>query len=45
MYVFESVLIDMGVDLCRGNVSVAEHHLYCTQVSAMAEHMACKGVP
>ena len=45
MNIFQSVLIYMGIYLGGGDVGMAKHHLYCTQVSPVAEHMGGKGVP
>ena len=36
---------DMGVNLGRGNVCVAEHDLHGPQVRTMFEQVACKGMP
>jgi len=35
----------MGVNLCRGNVCVAEHDLHRPQVRSVFEQVACKGMP
>ena len=42
--VFEAVLIDVGVDLRRGNVGVAEHFLDYAQVCAVREKVCGKAV-
>lgn len=44
MNVFEPLLIYVGVDLCGGNVGVAQHHLYGTKVCSVAEQVGGKGV-
>jgi len=44
MEFFQSVLVDMGVDLGRSNVGVAQHDLHGAQVSAMGQEMGGKGV-
>ncbi len=36
MNAFESVLINVGVDLGGGNISVSKHHLHCTKVCSVA---------
>lgn len=41
---FESVLIDMGVDLGRGNIGMAEHFLDDAQIGAIAEEMGSETV-
>jgi len=41
---FESVLIDVGVDLGRGNIGMAEHFLDDAQIGAIAEEMGSETV-
>jgi len=41
---FEPLLIDVGVNLCRGNIGVAEHFLDDAQIGAVAEQMRGKTV-
>ena len=41
----ESVLIDVGVDLGRGNIGMAEHFLDDAQIGAIAEEMRSETVP
>src|SRR5579859_3442857 len=45
MRVFQAALIDMGVDLRRRNIRVAEHLLDDAQVAAVIEQMAGEAVP
>lgn len=40
----ETVTVDMGVDLCGGNVGVPEHHLQGPQVCATGQKVRGKGV-
>ncbi len=42
MDIFESVLVNMGVDLGGSNIAVAEHHLHGAQVGAVVEQMGGK---
>lgn len=42
MNVFETVLVDMGIDLSRGYISVAQHKLYGAEIGAMGQHMGGK---
>ena len=42
---FESLLVDVGVNLGRGNIGVAEHFLDDAQVGAVAEQMRGETVP
>ena len=37
MDIFQTLLIDMGIDLGCGNIGVAEHLLYTTQVGAAGQ--------
>lgn len=41
---FQSILVNMGINLSGGNVRMSEHHLYGPQIGAMAEKMGGKGV-
>ena len=41
----ESLLIDMGIDLCRRYVRVAQHLLDDSKIRAIAEQMRCEAVP
>lgn len=43
--VFETVLIDVGVDLRRRDIGVAEHFLDHAQVRAVGEQVRGKAVP
>ena len=45
MHSLEPLLIDMGVDLCRRYVGVAQHLLDDSQIRAVAEQMRCEAVP
>ena len=45
MYSLEPLLIDMGVDLCRRYVRVAQHLLDDSEIRAVAEQMRCEAVP
>jgi len=44
MDLLESVLVDVGVNLGGGNVSMAEHELHGAQVSSMGQEMGGKRV-
>jgi len=44
MDLFESVLVNVGVDLGGGDVGMAKHELDGAQVSAMAQEVGGKGV-
>ncbi len=37
MNLFEAGLLDMGIDLCRGNAGMAEHHLNRTKIGTMIQ--------
>jgi hypothetical protein len=41
---FEPLLIDVGVDLGRGNIGVTEHFLDDAQIGAIAEEMGSETV-
>lgn len=41
---FQSVLVDMGVNLCGGYVGMAEHYLNCTQIGTARQQVGGKGV-
>ncbi len=43
--VFEPFLIDVGVDLCGGNVGVAHHLLNDPQIAAVFEKVRGEAVP
>ena len=45
MHSLEPLLIDVGVDLGRRYVRVAEHLLNNSKISAVAEQMRCETVP
>ena len=45
MYGFEPLLIDVGINLGRGNVGVAEHFLDNAQVGAVTEQVRGETVP
>ena len=45
MYSLEPLLIDMGIDLCRRYVRVAQHLLDDSQIRAVAKQMRCEAVP
>ena len=45
MHRLEALLIDMGIDLCRRNVGVAQHLLNDSKIRAVAEQMRCEAVP
>ena len=45
MHSFEPLLVDMRVNLRRGNVRVPEHFLYDPQIGAVSEQMRGKTVP
>lgn len=42
---FQPLLIDVRVNLCRGNIGVAEHFLDNAQIGAIAEQVRRKTVP
>ena len=44
MDTLQPFLVDMGIDLRRGDIGMAEHHLYRTEVGAVAEQVGGKGV-
>ena len=44
MYSLQPLLIDMGVDLRRRYVGVAQHLLDDSQIRAVAEQMRCEAV-
>lgn len=41
---FQSVLVDMGVNLCGGYVGMTEHYLNCTQIGTARQQVGGKGV-
>jgi hypothetical protein len=45
MHSLEPLLIDMGIDLGRRYVRVAQHLLDDSQIRAVAEQMRCEAVP
>ena len=45
MHSLQPLLIDMGVNLCRRYVRVAQHLLDDSQISAVAEQMRCEAMP
>ena len=45
MHGFQSLLIDMGIDLGRRYVRVAQHLLDDSKIRAIAEQMRCEAVP
>ena len=45
MHGFQSLLIDMGIDLRCRNVGVAEHFLDDSQIGAVTEKMSRETVP
>ena len=45
MHGFQSLLIDMGVNLRRRNVGMPEHFLNDAQIGAIAEQVRGKTVP
>ena len=45
MHSLQSLLIDMGVNLCRRYVGVAQHLLDDSQIRAVAKQMRCEAVP
>jgi len=44
MDLLESVLVDVGVNLGGGNISMAEHELHGAQVGSMGQEMGGKRV-
>jgi len=44
MYIFQSVLIDVGINLGGCNVGVTKHELHRTQICTMAQEVSCKRV-
>jgi hypothetical protein len=42
MHCLQSVLVDMGVNLSRGDVGVTEHFLDDPQIGSVSEEMRCK---
>jgi hypothetical protein len=44
MHSLQPLLIDMGVNLCRRYVRVAQHLLDDSQIRAVAEQMRCEAV-
>ena len=40
----DKAAVNVGVDLCRGEIRMAQHHLYGSEVSAAFEQMGGKGV-
>ena len=44
MHGFQSLLIDMGIDLRCRNVGVAEHFLDDAQIRAIPQQMRCEAV-
>ena len=45
MDLFQSLPRDMGINLSRRDICVAEHNLHGPQVSTMFKQVACKGMP
>ena len=45
MHSLEPLLIDMGIDLCRRYVGVAQHLLDDSKIRAVAEQMRCEAMP
>ena len=45
MHCFQALLIDVGINLGRRNVGVAEHFLNDAQVGAVAQQMRREAVP
>ena len=45
MHSLEPLLIDMGVDLCRRYVGVAQHLLDDSKIRAVAKQVRCEAVP
>lgn len=45
MHSFKPLLIDMRIDLRRGNVGVAQHLLDDPQIGAVPEQVRCETVP
>ena len=45
MHSLQPLLIDMGVNLCRRYVGVAQHLLDDSQIRAVAKQMRCEAVP
>ena len=45
MHCFQALLIDVGINLRRRNVGVAEHFLNDAQVGAVAQQMRREAVP
>ena len=45
MHRFQALLIDVRINLCRGNVGVAEHFLNDAQVGTVAQQMRREAVP
>ena len=41
---FQALVKHMGVNLCRGDIGMAEHLLYRTQIGAMVQEVAGEGV-
>ena len=44
MNLFEAGLLNMGIDLCRSNTGMAEHHLDRTKIGTMIQSMRGKGM-
>ena len=45
MHCFQALLIDVGINLRRRNIGVAEHFLNDAQVGAVAQQMRREAVP
>jgi len=45
MHSFKPLLIDMRIDLRRGNIGVAQHLLDDPQIGAVPEEMRCETMP
>jgi hypothetical protein len=42
VYLFQTRVVDVGVDLRGGDAGVAEHFLHLAQVGAAGEQMRCE---
>lgn len=45
MHSLQPLLVDVGVNLCRRYVGVAQHLLDDSQIRAVAKQMRCEAVP
>ena len=45
MNILEMAAVDVGIDLCCGDIGMTEHHLHGPQVSAVFKQVGGKGVP